>query len=253
MRKHLSVLGLWARCSLYKILGVLAVMGITEYMLFYFTIQKECLVYKVTDTFSRPEFIIDRSGVFICFASAFLIITVLLSVYGCQYGSKTGYTLRRLSVNEKYVFLYQAIYNLLVYLLLWTFQVILCFLMLKDYVFRVPAEFLGDQSLFLAFYRSDCLHSILPLSDGMLWARNALLLVTLSIGAAEFPYLQRRGKKSATVIALSLYTVALWKQELSPLGRLISTIFVAIVVIYATCYQLFFKEETADDKEETDY
>ena len=107
MRKHISVLGLWIRCSLYKILGILAIMSITEYMLFYFTLNNERLAYEATGTFSRPEAIIDHSGIFLCFSAAFIVITMLLSIYGCQFGSKTSYTLQRLSINEKYVFLYQ--------------------------------------------------------------------------------------------------------------------------------------------------
>ena len=92
MRKHLSVFGLWARCSLYKILAVLAVMSVAEYMLFYIIMSKESAIYEAIGTFSRPENLIDRSGVFLCFAVAFLVITALITVYGCQFSSKTGYT-----------------------------------------------------------------------------------------------------------------------------------------------------------------
>lgn len=246
-------MGLWARCSLYKILGILAVMSIAEYMLFYITMKKEGVIYDATEIFSRPENIIDRCGVFICFAAAFLLITALLSVYGCQFGSKTGYTVCRLRISEKYVFLYQSIYNLLVYSLLWSVQTVLCVFMLKIYMSQAPAELVGDQSVFMAFYRSTQLHALLPFSDGILWARNIILIVLLSVGAAEFPYLQRRGKKSATVIALALYTVALWKQDISPVGCLVSTVFVALVVISAVCYHLFVKEGSDDETEKTDY
>ena len=254
MKRHLSVLGLWARCSLYKILGVIAVMGIAEYMLFYFNMKREITVYEATQAFSRPEMLIDRSGVFLCFAIAFILITLLLIIPGCQFGSKVSYTVKRLSINEKYVFLYQAIYNMLIYALLWSIQVILCVCMLKQYTAQTPIEFLGEQNIFLAFYRSTRLHALLPLSNGILWARNALLLVTLGLSSAEFPFLQRKGKKSVTIIALVLYTVALWKQNVSTaLACLVSTGFVAIIVIYAICYQVIIKEDADDESKENDY
>ena len=253
MRKHLSVFGLWARCSLYKILAVLAVMSVAEYMLFYIIMSKESAIYEAIGTFSRPENLVDRSGVFLCFAVAFLVITALITVYGCQFSSKTGYTLRRLRINERYVFLYQSLYNLLVYALLWSIQTVLCIFMLKFYISQAPAELVAEQSVFMAFYRSARLHALMPLSDGITWARNILLLVLLSVCSAEFPYLQRRGKKSATVIALALYTVALWKQDISPVGCLVSTVFVAIVAISAVVYHLFVKEESENETEETEY
>ena len=253
MRRHLSVFGLWVRCSLYKILVVIAIMGLAEYMLFYFTMKNGLSVYEATQTFARPENIIDTSGIFVCFAVAFLIITALISVYGCQFGAKTGYTLQRLSISEKYVFLYQCVYNLTIYILLWSSQVILCFLMLREYTVHAPTEFWGEQSIYLAFYRSTRLHALLPLSDVTMWVRNALLLVCLALVTAEFPYLQRRGKKSFTVVALALYTVALWKQDITPIGSMVSMVFVAIVVLSAVCYQLFLKEDTNGDNQDVDY
>ena len=254
MRRHLSVLGLWARCSLYKILGVIAVMGIAEYMLFYFNMKREITVYEVTQAFSRPEILIDRSGIFLCFAISFVIVTLFLILAGCQFSSKVSYTLKRLRINEKWIFVYQAIYNLLAYTLFWAVQVIICVCMLKLYTVHTPIEFLGEQSIFLAFYRSTRLHALLPLSNGILWARNALLLVTLGLSSAEFPFLQRKGKKSVTIIALMLYTVVLWKQDTSTaLGCLVSTVFVAIFVIYAICYQVIIKEGADDESKENDY
>ena len=254
MRKHLSVLGLWVRCSLYKILGVIAIMGIAEYMLFYFNLKREMTVYEATETFSRPEMLIDRSGIFICFAAAFVLITLLLIMSGCQFSSKVSYTIKRLGVNEKYVFLYQCIYNLLIYALLWSVQVILCICMLKSYTAHTPIEFFGEQNIFLAFYRSTRLHPLLPLSNGILWARNAVLLVSLALCTAEFPYQQRRGKKSVTAIALMLYTVALWKQDASTaLACLVSTALIATVVIVSVCHQVLIKEENGNDSEEKDY
>ena len=253
MRRHLSVLGLWARCSLYKILGVIAVMCIAEYMLFYFNMKREITVYEATDTFSRPEMLIDRSGVFLCFAAAFIIITLFLIISGCQFSSKVSYTVKRLSINEKRVFLYQCIYNLFIYALFWSVQTILCICMMKHYIAQTPIEFFGEQNIFLAFYRSTRLHALLPLSDGILWVRNALIFVMLGLAAAEFPYLQRNGKKSVTIIALGLYIVALWKQDISPIASLVSTIFVAIVVISSVCYQVLIKEDGGDESEEKDY
>jgi len=253
MKKHLSVFGLWVKCSFYKIACLIAIMSIVEYMLFSISLKNEIKAYEITRNFSRPEFIFDRSGAFVCFGVAFIVITLLLSIYGCQFSCKTSYTLQRLRINEKYVFLYQGLYNLMVYVLLWFVQLLLCIFMMNNYIMQAPEEFWDTQSIFLAFYRSTRLHSIIPLSDGILWARNVLLLVMLALSSAEFPYLQRRGKKSATVIALSLYTVALWKQDIAPVASLVSTVFIAIAVFSSVAYQIFFKEDTGVESEDNNY
>ncbi len=40
------------------------------------------------------------------------------------------------------------------------------------------------QSLFLAFWRNDFLHSLLPLTEGSRWIRNGLLLAVVGMGIA---------------------------------------------------------------------
>ena len=189
MRRHLSVLGLWARCSLYKILGVIAVMCTAEYMLFYFNMKREITVYEATYTFSRPEMLIDRSGVFPCFAAAFIIITLFLIMSGCQFSSKVSYTVKRLSINEKRVFLYQCIYNLFIYALFWSVQTILCICMMKHYKLPQNINFAFDQCVRDLQFVASKLNMSYQKVNILIFVIGFLLTITIHICYAFLAYI----------------------------------------------------------------
>ncbi|MDD2375535.1 MAG: hypothetical protein PHQ55_07510 [Eubacteriales bacterium] len=87
MRKHLSILMLLARSSVYKIITLLAVMTAVEAILFYRAIS-------LSDT--MLEVVVDRSYISFVFAAACVLMTIILWLPGCEFGSKTGYTIKRL-------------------------------------------------------------------------------------------------------------------------------------------------------------
>ena len=113
MKKYLSVFGLFASINFYKILSVLGLMCVAEFGLLFYKFSH----FKDSVSNFDLNFIIDSSNIKICFLIAFLIITVFLCLTATEYSSKVGYTLKRLSVNEKTVFIIGAVYNSLIYII----------------------------------------------------------------------------------------------------------------------------------------
>jgi hypothetical protein len=209
MKKHLSILGLFARQSLLPVLGILLLMCGMQAISFHFSLRDALVAYQadVGGGFPQLEVLLPHAAVYAYFALGFILITALLCLNGCQFRTKSGYTWRRLSVSEHTVFLWQWLYNMLIYLLLWLVQTVFTFALCRYYLTAAPEAVLGTQTLFLAFWRSEYLHALLPLADVTLWVRNGLLLISLGLAAAIFPYKQRRGRYSGSAIALIPYTL----------------------------------------------
>ncbi len=241
MKKHLSVFGLFARCSAYKILGILFVMSLAEIGLFVREVKKAVATYHELlslDLVSLDDLerVMDQSGLFWCFAVALILITVVLCLPGCAFGSQTGYTLRRLSVEERATFFHQAVYNVLIYTVFFAIQIALAFFLCVYYQNTIPESFVSNQTLFLAFYRNEFLHGLLPLSDLALWSRNAALILALGFCAAEFPYKQRRGKYALSILFLLFYGIAFFRRSIGDLFHCILTVLIALLAIGILSY-----------------
>lgn len=245
MKKHLSVFGLFVRSSIYKVIGILLIMCALEILLFHTELKGALSDYNSEsehNTFAQLENIFSDSIAPWCFALAFALITVALCLTGTEYKSKTGYTLRRLSVSEKHVFFYQALCNFFMYFLLWATQAALCYILSLYYINSSPEAFLGNQTVFLAFYRSKFLHAVLPLSNALLWVRNFLLIIALSLSSAEFPFKQRRKSFSVTIIALCVYCIAFFSREIGDIFSIVTVLIVSIAVTAEMLYTVFYWE-----------
>ena len=65
---------------------------------------------------------------------------------------------------------------------------------------RAGAE-AGSQTIFLAFYRSELLHSLIPLEEISRWVRNGVMALGLGACAALEPFLQRRKELPWEILA----------------------------------------------------
>lgn len=242
MKKYLSVFGLFAQSSIYKILGIISLMVLAETGLFAYAFVPELS----SESVSRFEHYIGISHIDLCLAVAFILITVVICLPGTEFGSKVGYTLRRLSVSEKAVFFCQAIFNTISYLILWAVQVGILYAFSLWYTMKTPIEFVNNQSIFLAFYRSEFLHTILPLSEVMLWIRNILLFISLGFASAEFPYIQRRRKHSPFIVPLSIFMLLFFVTGIGGVENIVSSIFLFVIVVCKSLYDIYHKEESYD-------
>lgn len=244
MKKHLSVFGFFARSSFFKVLLILLAMCAVEFTFFHFELKNALEAYEVVGSgMPSLERMFMRAATNVYFRVALALITVVICLPGCEFKSNTSYTLRRLSISERATFFHQAAYNALVYLMLFGVQLVVVFGLSKYYLSIVPEECISNQSMFLAFYRNDFLHSLLPLEDVGLWIRNGLLILTFALATAEYPYRQRRHKFSSTALALVVYTIVWFDQSIGQLGHVITTGVVALMLIGTTIYTLTRKDE----------
>ena len=205
MKKYISIFELFARNTIYKILLVLIAMGITQVAMFrkvmyeWIPMDYYNLDFQAIEHYTL-EYMVDQSKSVIFMAIAFVLITVILCLNGCNMGSKSSYTLWRLQVTEKKIFTMQSIYNSLCYMLLFGFQIVVFFI--QSSMYTENAEYVTNQTVFLAFYRNDFMHSVLPLEGTMRWIASVLMVLGCGVATTVFTYQQRRGK-----VAWSLFLV----------------------------------------------
>lgn len=251
MRQHISVFMLYIRSSLYKVLLLLAGMAAAETVVFVWTLKgllQEIAALRESgiEDFAgmgitlSPESVLENSYITYIFAAVTLLIMVVLCLIGCERGNKQGYTLRRLSISESSVVLWQSLCNTCCYFLLWVVQIAVAWGLCRLYVSMVEA--VSNQTVFLAFYRSDFLHNLLPLDETSLWVRNILLVLTYGITTACFSFRQRRGKFAAEIIALFWATIVWCSRELGSFITDLFAMFCCVMVIGVELYRIFAKE-----------
>lgn len=245
MKKHLSVFGLFAKSSFYKVLLILLAMCAVEVAFFHFELQDSLKAYEVVGSgMASLERTFAMAATNAYFRVALVLTSIVLCLPGCEFKSNTSYTLRRLSISERATFFHQAAYNALVYLILVAVQLVICFGLAQYYIAVAPAEHISNQTVTLAFYRNDFLHSLLPFEDIGLWIRNGLLIISFGLAAAEYPFMQRRHKFSATAMALGVYTIVYFDQGIGQLAHVIITSIITLMIIGEVIYNL-----TREDKE----
>lgn len=196
MKKHLSVFMLMIRYSFYKVLGLLAAMAVLETGVFWFAFRKG----GSQDGFGL-EYVIEKSHIGVVFLIVFVILDVILiSFAGYEKQETHRYTLMRLSVTRKELYYLQSIYNILCYILFWMVQVLVVIFFCFLYVQNAPAEWVTEQTIFLAFYRSQFLHSLLPFEDFPYWIQNILMCITLGLTSAGYLKEERKPRKTRGIV-----------------------------------------------------
>lgn len=203
MKKYHSVFGLIARSSLLKLALLLAVsMGVQWY--FYVDNANEYLVQ--TDP-PMLEWLMDLSAANVYFAITTVAAIIILSLHGCEFGSKCRYTVKRLQISEFSYTVLQTIYNLCIFIIFYSAELVITYMMCWHYVTNVSADIISTQTVFLAYYRNEFLHSLMPLDDITLWIRNILTLLALSLGCSHFSLRHRRGKYAISVMFCAVFAV----------------------------------------------
>ena len=186
MKKHLSVLGLWARIYGWKVVCVLALMAVLETVLFGWRL------FHPAEAPPAAEDVLEGMPLI---AGATALTVVFLLIQGGDSRPGAGYTLRRLSVREEAAVLWKAGFDLLCLLGLWAVQTAAAAGLCAWYAASLPPEYRSGQTVFLAFYRVNFLHNLLPLDNWSGWVRNGILLTALAFAAAMRTYKLRRGSR----------------------------------------------------------
>ena len=214
MRQHLSVLMLAARSTIYKILGLFAFTAVAECALFYFALQKTLGGEPLA-----LEQLMSESRIALVCGVSFLLLCALLSLTGCEIGgSKLRYTLQRLSIGEITIVFWWAVYNVACFFLFWALHVVIVLLLSRLYVARMDTAYVSGQTILLAFYRNNFLHSLLPLAETSRYIRNAIFVLSLGISAACFAYRQRRGEKVFAIVVLAMLVVVYFSKAMGNFG-----------------------------------
>lgn len=178
-RRELSgTLSLWAllvRGSFYKVLAVVLLLAVAEMALFCGTLQGGGT--------AALEIIMEESRIHFVFLAAFGAIFFLLIRRNKVLDHEARYTVMRLRVSQAKLFGIRTAYDILCLLVLFAAQMGLVLGFAEAYR-RTPGMFDGPQLLFMAFYRSEFLHCLLPLADTEKWVRNGLMLLAMGMEEA---------------------------------------------------------------------
>ncbi len=171
----MSLFGLWARRTWKRALAIFAGMAAVELGFF--------LWAALRSGDGRLLHIMETANPAIEGFLAFSLLTCVLAGIGPMGGTRPDYTLRRLSVPPRKVFLIRAAHNTLWYLVFWGVQlaVALGLCLLRQRLF--PA-IRGRQDVLLTFYRVPYLHALLPLGDWFLYVRNLLFFALMGCATA---------------------------------------------------------------------
>lgn len=247
MKKYTSVFALFVRSSIYKVVGVLLLMAAVEFGRFYWNLRAAVKHFETSGgtAFPNLEQLLYSSGIFWCFAAALVLISAALCLPGCEFNGKTGYTLKRLSITDREVVLTQAVYNLGVYLLLFFTQTVVCFGLCRLYTASAPTELISNQTVFLAFYRSPFLHSLLPMGEFALWVRNLFLVTALGWAAAVFHFIQRKKKFPVGLVIQIVLTILFFSSRNIHIGNhanILLMIVVSCAVLGEGIYSVYREE-----------
>lgn len=231
MKKYLSVFTLIARESLFRIPLLWILSAVAQTVSFVYSV-----VYKdvqLNAIFSRA-FEYDGISVFVIFGITLLLTGLLLIKTGMEFRTKSGYTLRRLRIEEKKVFLVQAVYNGLMLFLLILFETVLIFALLNFGYMRIEEKLVTNQSVYLSFYESGFVQNVFSGRDALRAVRNILTVSSLGFSLSAFTFLWRRGKKFIPgVLHLALFAGTFWAcPGTESLEWDVSLISVAAVMLY---------------------
>ena len=235
MKKHLSVLALLMRGTIWKFIVLLILGTVAEY-------------FFVRMSFGSPaERAVGSLPVKLVFFACFLLLSVLLWASCGDLGAKSSYTIRRLRIDERLVFAWQAVWNSCAYFILWAWQAAVAVWLAQLSLAQLPAEYAGPQALMMAFYRADFLHALIPLLDSSVWVRNALMVLGLGLTGALLPLRQRRGKRGLWIFVYAVFCAAIFPISTGDAnGAGISTI-VSVAVIAASVALAVGSREVRDE------
>ena len=254
MQKHISVFGFYVRSSIYKVLLILLLMAVAEAGVFLSVFHGELANYyelleqvaqgnAAAAYLARPENLFDNRLFIIILELANIAVSVMLVLPGCEFKAKTTYTIKRLQVSERAWFFWQVLCSMMTYLLVYAVQLAVIVGLSQYYVNHVPKELIGNQSIFLMFYRSEFLHSLLPLADTQIWIRNLLLLLGFSFAVAGYSYQQRRKKHPMALYWMITGSTFFFRQEIAGISNVIFLSLVSLIVITKLLFNVLAVEE----------
>ena len=197
MKNNMSVIILFQKQALKAILPVLAAMPVLEGILF-FTLTG---TLRADGAFWLEE-LVEKSAMWWVFWIAFAAVCILLIRAAADGTGRPSYSLQRLAISKQNLFACRVLALVITFLLLWAVQILTVFLLLSLVCSNPAYSCFSSQSVFLAFYRNDFLHNLLPMEDWLCWLRNLALFFGLSTSAAYCTLPQDESEKKSNLLFL---------------------------------------------------
>lgn len=239
MRKHLSVFMLFVRSGLVSTIVLSLLMAAVQISYYFFSCAgKELLV----------ETMIDEAAFGFVFALFFALMVKWLC-RACTGKGKPVYTIHRLSVSPKVIFLWQSLCNALLIFVFYAVEIFTMLFISAHFVSSAGDEYATSQTLMLAFYRSDYLHSLLPMEETSRWIRNFAIIIGMAIICANSSRKLRLGKLAIFLPAIAFAFVALTFVTDMGEGGLDGFCIAAMLIVPAVLIALVFTggEEVEDE------
>jgi len=184
MNRYLSVFGLSARSTLYKLIGVIIIMG---------TVQAGMFVYALNQAEGSLllEHVVYNSRISFAFGVGFMAYYIVLCIR-----SNTMMTMHRLSIPERAFNWIAVLYNIMALIIFLAAELGICLVLSQIYL---NSDISGNYEhvLFTAFYRNALMHTLLPLEDYITLASSILFVIEISIIAVYAQQQSRHGKNGA--------------------------------------------------------
>ena len=193
MNKHLSVLAMWARSNLRRVLALLGLMAVLEAALF--AVQLGRLSGGALEDILKGVPVI---------AAITLQVYMFFLCYSGDEEKGVGYALGRLSIREETAILWKGVCNTAYLLLFWAVQTVLAVLFAHWYAAGLDPASRTAQTVFLAFYRVPFLHGLLPLGEWTGYVRNLLVVLGLGLESGAAAYRWRRGGRVPLAFAMEI-------------------------------------------------
>ena len=237
-KKHLSVLMLYICSSITPLLCTVVFICSIHTGLFLWELQRGAAAL---ETVIQPDY----------FKCAFIGGTIFLVAFLYRMNGG-GYTLRRLRISERTVFLWHVFSCFLCFVILWIAEIVVLTVLCRYYLAQEIASGLSNQALFLAFYRNEFLHSILPLESVSRWFYLFFAFASLAFVTAGAAVRKRYGRNIRNNAPLSMTIVAMVFYLVRPLGSLASDVMLCLfhlaVILYSLWDAWFNAEEVTSDE-----
>ena len=239
MRKYMGVMAVMLRLSLKKVLLWFGSLTMIRSAVFLY------LTMKTGRGQAEPalEHYIEESRFLWLFVLMLGGVIVLLSLRFTGSGNRMGYTLNRLRLSPKELFLAGACCDIGLLITVWTWEFLITAVLGRLYLHHIHGGNLTHQTFYLAMLRSACLHMQLPLKDPLLAIRNLLLIICLGIGTAGCSTAALYGEKSLLIVWIAPLSLLLLLRPVSGAAEVIILLSVAAAAALV-CRQAMRREET---------
>jgi len=243
MKQHKTIFLLFLRHTAWKVLLILAGSAVIQAALFRF-LMPDPARYSLEVVLQNTESWLW----WIALLTFAVVVGLLLSASTARGKGRTDYLLDRLAVPPRDVILCQGLVNTLAILLFWAAEALVLLGLCRMY--GAMGGHLGPQTIFLATWQNDLLHSFLPTEEVSRWIRNLIWCVAVGFTAAAGSAQLRQNEKAVGIFFLIGASGAFFRCPMGNLGLDVVYSLLSLAVTAAVLFNAFTAGKEEDDEEE---